>query len=185
MKKTWKDIKGYKGFYQISNNGEIKSLARTIKRSDGITRRVGQKMLVGTDIDTVQLSDKNKVMTKYFVYQLMLSHFTEYEAGKYFANKKANVSKKLLVEQYYIKRKPIHNPVTIGTKNGKVRKFKNIYTAAKGLKISDTTIRKYFDTGVSIHETKIDSIKFKYPVYKNEEPKVISYIVDGRKSSVK
>lgn len=31
----WKDIDGYKGYYQISNKGEVRSLDRTIKYIDG------------------------------------------------------------------------------------------------------------------------------------------------------
>ncbi len=32
MREEWRDIKGYEGFYQVSNFGNIKSLAREIKR---------------------------------------------------------------------------------------------------------------------------------------------------------
>lgn len=31
----WKDISGYDGFYQVSNLGRVKSLDRTIVRSNG------------------------------------------------------------------------------------------------------------------------------------------------------
>ena len=30
----WKDIKGYEGLYQVSNEGRVKSLSRTIIKSD-------------------------------------------------------------------------------------------------------------------------------------------------------
>lgn len=32
MTEIWKDIKGYKGFYQVSNLGNIKSLKRKVHR---------------------------------------------------------------------------------------------------------------------------------------------------------
>ena len=35
--KEWKDIEGYEGYYQISNYGRVKSLARTITRRNGGT----------------------------------------------------------------------------------------------------------------------------------------------------
>ncbi len=35
MKEIWKDIKGYKGSYQISNLGRVKSLPRTILHKNG------------------------------------------------------------------------------------------------------------------------------------------------------
>ena len=33
MQEVWKDIKGYEGFYQVSNMGKVKSLKRTINNS--------------------------------------------------------------------------------------------------------------------------------------------------------
>lgn len=37
MNEIWKDVIGYKGLYQISNFGRVKSLDRIIQRSDGIS----------------------------------------------------------------------------------------------------------------------------------------------------
>ena len=34
----WKDIKGYEGFYQVSNIGRVRSLDRYITRSDGVVQ---------------------------------------------------------------------------------------------------------------------------------------------------
>lgn len=47
-KEIWKDVKGYEGLYQISNNGNIKSLTRTITRKDGVTRRVRGGIILPT-----------------------------------------------------------------------------------------------------------------------------------------
>lgn len=38
MVEEWKDIKGYKGLYQISNNGEVKSLERYVYITNGTNR---------------------------------------------------------------------------------------------------------------------------------------------------
>ncbi len=38
MEEIWKDIQGYEGYYQVSNLGNIKSLARKIIRSDGVVQ---------------------------------------------------------------------------------------------------------------------------------------------------
>lgn len=35
VEEIWKDIKGYEGYYQISNLGNVKSLERTVYHSDG------------------------------------------------------------------------------------------------------------------------------------------------------
>jgi len=41
----WKDIPGYEGFYQASNLGNIKSLSRTIYRSNGRLQRIKERIL--------------------------------------------------------------------------------------------------------------------------------------------
>ena len=41
----WKDVKGWKGFYQISNLGQVKSLARKITHKNGLITSVSEKIL--------------------------------------------------------------------------------------------------------------------------------------------
>ena len=42
----WRDIKGFEGMYQVSNTGLIRSLDRSILKSNGVTqRRVGHIMI--------------------------------------------------------------------------------------------------------------------------------------------
>lgn len=41
----WKDISGYDGFYQVSNLGRVKSLDRTIVRSNGFKQSFREKIL--------------------------------------------------------------------------------------------------------------------------------------------
>lgn len=36
MEEIWKDIKGYEGFYQVSNLGRVRSLPRPIRRGKGV-----------------------------------------------------------------------------------------------------------------------------------------------------
>jgi hypothetical protein len=42
---VWKDVAGYEGLYQVSNEGQVKSLARTIVRSDGQNKTIEEKVL--------------------------------------------------------------------------------------------------------------------------------------------
>ena len=42
---TWKDIKGFEGLYQISDDGRIKSLSRTVPGGYGCTRFMAEKIL--------------------------------------------------------------------------------------------------------------------------------------------
>ena len=46
MKEVWKDIKDFEGFYQISNLGRLKTLARTVGARNGKTREISAKILV-------------------------------------------------------------------------------------------------------------------------------------------
>jgi hypothetical protein len=41
----WKSIPGWDGFYNISDQGQIKSLARTLIRSNGVPMRVRERIL--------------------------------------------------------------------------------------------------------------------------------------------
>lgn len=42
---TWKDIPGFEGFYQVSNIGKIKSLARVVMRKNGSKCTVKERIL--------------------------------------------------------------------------------------------------------------------------------------------
>ena len=44
-KEVWADIKGYEGLYQISTFGNVKSLSRPVKHSNGGTKILREKML--------------------------------------------------------------------------------------------------------------------------------------------
>lgn len=41
----WTHIPGYKGFYEVSSRGRVRSLDRTVKGPRGINRVVGGKLL--------------------------------------------------------------------------------------------------------------------------------------------
>lgn len=49
VNEKWKDIKGYKGFYQVSNLGNIRSVERYIIQKNGIKRKCKSTYLIGTD----------------------------------------------------------------------------------------------------------------------------------------
>lgn len=44
-KEIWKPIPGWRGFYEASNLGRMRSLARMIRRSDGTLQRVRERIL--------------------------------------------------------------------------------------------------------------------------------------------
>jgi len=45
MTEEWKNIRGYTGFYQVSNFGKIKSVSRIIKKNDGKILTLKERVL--------------------------------------------------------------------------------------------------------------------------------------------
>lgn len=80
MKEQWKILKGYKGYYKISNLGRVKSVVvtKTISRGRPATKK--EKILTnfinknGYPIITIRF---NKKSTTYLVHRLVADHFVE------------------------------------------------------------------------------------------------------------
>lgn len=51
MKEKWKAVQGYRGYYEVSSMGRIKSLRRTIVFKNGTTRRIPERILNPTVSD--------------------------------------------------------------------------------------------------------------------------------------
>ena len=78
MKEIWKDIKGYEGFYQISNLGRVKSLK---KWSVNDRAFVSNESLLtpwnnGNDYLVVSLSYNNK-RKNHYIHRLVAEHFID------------------------------------------------------------------------------------------------------------
>lgn len=80
MKELWKDIEGYKGFYQISNLGKVRSMNRIIVRSDGLKMNFkGKSLSEATDsigYSFVVLSS-NLTSKSFMVHRLVASSFVD------------------------------------------------------------------------------------------------------------
>lgn len=73
----WKDIPGYEGLYQVSDKGNVKSLDRFVKRSDGVIRKLKSKQLTKRNSNgyaTVALY-KGKIRKEYKISQLVAMVF--------------------------------------------------------------------------------------------------------------
>ena len=73
MQEIWKDIKGYDGFYQVSNKGNVKSL----ERIDGLGRTIKEKMLkpiICSNYYYVNLKKKN-VQERFSIHKLVAELF--------------------------------------------------------------------------------------------------------------
>lgn len=77
MNQTWKDIKDYEGYYQVSENGNVRSCDRTTIGRYGTQNRKGKEMKLHLDKDgyvKVGLT-KNKKTNHFFVHRLVSISF--------------------------------------------------------------------------------------------------------------
>lgn len=75
---VWKAIPGYEGLYEVSNQGRVKSLARTVHQVDGRVRRFKETIkacpITGMGYRTVMLYKDNKGSQRH-VHRLVLESF--------------------------------------------------------------------------------------------------------------
>ncbi len=85
-KETWKDIKGYEGYYQVSNQGRVKSLERKVWSSRGFHLNLREKLLTqSTDsggYTNVSLS-KNGNHKTFKVHKLVAIAFLNHTPSRY------------------------------------------------------------------------------------------------------
>ena len=78
---NWKDIKGYEGLYQVSDEGRVKSLPKVVAVPLGHkrfgTKRTEEKILSGKNVTLY----KDGVRTTYRVYRLVAEAFVENPNG--------------------------------------------------------------------------------------------------------
>ena len=74
----WKDIKGYEGYYKVSNLGRVKSLDRTIEYKNGIEYTLKGSLRIiscsGTGYQNIGLS-RDSVMKNFLVHRLVAVAF--------------------------------------------------------------------------------------------------------------
>ena len=89
-------IKGYWGKYEISNYGRIKSVGRTVTRSDGVKRKVTERFIL-SDKSNVNLGMKNTCN----VHQLAFSSFySHYDSKKHILKKISDDLSKPILDRY-------------------------------------------------------------------------------------
>lgn len=89
MEEIWKDIDGYEGYYQISNIGRVKSLARESKSKAVSTQIRAEKVMKngitiwGYPKIVLQLNGKTKTIS---IHRLVAKHFVSTIDGKNVVN---------------------------------------------------------------------------------------------------
>jgi hypothetical protein len=91
-KEEWKDIKGYEGFYKISNHGRVKSLQRVIIYPDGIHKKTIKEGIMnvcdnGNGYKCVYLA-KNGIRKMKYIHRLVAECFIPNIENKRYINHK-------------------------------------------------------------------------------------------------
>lgn len=121
-KERWKDIKGYKGCYQVSNKGRVKSLKRFVTRTDGRKQPIPEVILTGDRGEYIRIRLRTPLKSeRVFVHRLV---------GEYFL------------------RKPQAHKKYINHKNGK--KYDNRATNLKWCTMSEN-VKHAYQTKLHIH----------------------------------
>lgn len=75
----WKDIIGYEGYYQISNQNRVKSLSRSVRKNDSYTPYIIPEKIMACAIGStgyyMVVLEKNKVKKLWKVHRLIAIHF--------------------------------------------------------------------------------------------------------------
>lgn len=87
MKEIWKDIKGYKGIYQISNYGRVKSLERPIYNYIKKERIMKPRPKENGYLQII-LTDKNSNKKHVYIHRLVAECFLKKSKNKNFVNHK-------------------------------------------------------------------------------------------------
>lgn len=87
----WKDIVGFEGMYQISNEGQVRSYPKTIIRRNGVKAYIHERIIKPTHINSgykIINLHKNGKMRHYLIHRLVAEHFIPNEKGFEFVNHK-------------------------------------------------------------------------------------------------
>ena len=78
MEETWRDIKGFEGFYQISNFGNVKSYNKRVKNGNGYAIKKGKVIknnLTTSGYYSVHLYDECGKRIPKMIHRLVAEHF--------------------------------------------------------------------------------------------------------------
>lgn len=93
MEEIWKDVVGYEGRYQISNQGRVKRLSYLTLRRDGSRRLLKEKILKGKGTSLKRLHQRvsfwnNHSSVDFYIHRLVARAFIPKVEGKDYINHK-------------------------------------------------------------------------------------------------
>lgn len=80
----WKDIEGYEGIYQVSDKGNVKSLARKVRHPKGGFKNLKERTLKATIVNgyyQVDLSKEGKIK-RFLIHRIVAKTFIDNHLGK-------------------------------------------------------------------------------------------------------
>ena len=158
MEEEWRDVKGYEGSYQVSDQGRVKSLARVVIKSGGKSLRLKERMMTGSPNNSnylhVTLSKEgdqqslgiHKIVAVAFIghipkgYIIVVDHINKNNRDNRPSNlrsvtQRANLSRRTLTSSIYTgvswfeRDKSWHSRIYHNGKNLYVGKFKSEFVA--------------------------------------------------------
>mgnify|MGYP000291181847 CR=1 FL=1 len=163
----WKEVKGYEGFYEISNYGNIRSLDRIVVNSKGVYFKLKGKLLsscVCSQGYKAVVLHKNSKSKSFRVHQLMAINFLNHNTD----------SRKIVVDHINNTRTDnnINNlrVITCRENTSKDKKCKNKYTG-----VYKTKYNKYYSkiriNGKNTYLGMFDNIEDARSAYNKEKEK--------------
>lgn len=177
MEEIWKAIKGYEGFYQVSNLGNVRSIDRDIVGKDGILQKrkgaIMQKTIINSGYYSVGLRKDGK-RKRELIHRIVATAFIPNPNGLMFVNHKDedklnNCSSNLewcspkynvnygnsltKLSLSHINHPSLSKKVLMLDKNGKIlREFLSIHEASRITGIKDYNISRCCN-GVKFYKT--------------------------------
>lgn len=174
MDEIWKDIKGYEGYYQVSNFGRVKSLARYRIGSYGKPQKVYEKILKQTIMNngylTVVLSN-NKIYKQKLVHRLVAETFilnleNKKEVNHINGDKTNNHVTNLEYVSHHDNQKhaSINNLMAVGEKHGRHKLIENDVLEIRKLKgiLSYSKISKKYNISIAMISLIINNKNWKH-----------------------
>lgn len=176
---VFKPVDGYEGLYEVSNYGTVLSTPRRVSRRDGVSRRVGGKVLSHNGVHLCLCKYKD-IQTHSFPPILMKAFYPEFDSNLYYVKKVSETGEALRDYQYF--RRLEHNPISVTDKEGITRRFINYIECARAYHLSEdiTLFLRFFFSNKHIHtkNAHLDgcTFAFDHPVRYKGELKIVSVV---------